>query len=245
MFRKAIPALRLLSAGSLALGLLWPAAAAAQHAGRLNSEAEERECGSLLPETAYEVPPHDYRATDPGTRAMLAGVTSVHLPPDVEALRKLHVGSFGGSASYTLLAFPNHVRALSMLIRLGEREKSEQPVGAKFTIDCFFRRALRFVPDDLVVRMLYVTYLQKKGRIDAAMTQLAAVDEMAGDSPMTRRNLGLLYLGLKRADLAAAQLSKADSTDAAMVDLRNKLVAAGIAVPPNVPPAMPASSASR
>ena len=57
-------------------------------------------------------------------------------------------------------------------VALCERKKTPQPHGAKFTVECYFDRAVRFAPDDTVVRVLYATFLAKAGREAAAVVQL-------------------------------------------------------------------------
>ena len=97
------------------------------------------ECGELA--NAYG--PYDYRSS----RDKLAIVEAAHFTPDVEALRSGSTGQLGGDIDYTLRASPNHPRALIAMANLGRRMNSEQPPGAKYTLACYFDRAVRFADD--------------------------------------------------------------------------------------------------
>ena len=113
-----------------------------------STREEDRECGPLVSPKVDRLPPKDYR-TD---RAWLGMVENQHFPPDVENLVKPLLSTFGAAIAYTLHGYPNHVRALATLERLTEREKDRSTQGADYSLDCYYRRAIRFVPDDLLVR---------------------------------------------------------------------------------------------
>ncbi|MEO3691062.1 tetratricopeptide repeat protein [Roseateles paludis] len=205
--------------GALVLALLMPAAFG--QAAKINSAEEERECGPLVSTDTQLLPPKDYR-TD---RAWLSMVEGQHFPPEVENLVKPKLSTFGAAIAYTLHGYPNHVRALATLERLTEREKTDQPKGAQYSLDCYYRRAIRFVPNDLLVRMMYAMYLHKRGKVDLARSQAEFVDESAGNDPLTRNNLGLVFLQLNLPERAREQLGKADAEDPAMQALRRRLAA--------------------
>lgn len=182
---------------------------------------EEIECGTMLAQG--RVPPMDYR-TD---RRMLQVVENAHFPPRVEQLVKPMFSHFGADLNYTLHAFPNHHRALVTMVRLGEREKTDLPKELGYTIDCFFRRAIRFTPDDVIVRMLYGQYLDKKGRRDDAIQQIRAADSYAGTEPLTQVNLGLLYLQLGEHQRALEKAHAAAGMGLDISVLQAQLQAAG------------------
>lgn len=184
-------------------------------------EVEEAECGPMVRPDALA--PMDYR-TD---RKLLSTVEWGHFRPNVENLTKPMFQYFGSDLSYTLHGYPNHPRALLTLIRLGEKENSEQPKGLPYTIDCFFRRALRWRSDDLVVRMIYAQYLIKKERNTDARAQLEYVVNLAGDNPFTHFNAGLLYFDLKDYDKALQQAHRAEQLGFERQDLKTKLTQAG------------------
>jgi len=96
----------------------------------------------------------------------------------VETLTQGMTGSLGGDISYTLEHFPNHHRALASMARLGLRLKSAQPVGARYTVSCFFERAIAFAPHDVTARMVYGNYLLAMGQDATALEQLDAASRL-------------------------------------------------------------------
>lgn len=181
-----------------------------------------------------------------GDRRNLAIVERGHFTPQVEMLIRGESGvRIGGDLDYTLKSFPNHHRALAALVLLGERENTSQPRGATHTIECYFDRALRFRPDDVVARMLYASYLTSKKRQPEAVAQLERTLLDAGDSPLTHHNIGLLFFDLKMYERALAQSHRATELGSVREDLRDKLRAAGQWRAPVAAPAVsPAASAA-
>jgi len=189
--------------------------------------AEDAECGVM--HRVDFMPPMDYRTDE---KKLLKNVEFNHFAPNVETLTKPMFQYFGSDISYTLHAFPNHARALLTLMRLGEKERTEQPKGLPYTIDCFMRRALRFRPDDPVVRMIYVNYMIKKGRLQEATAQLDYVALKDEDgNPMTQMNIGLLFLDMKAYDRANAQQQRLEAMGFPEQELKRQLTAAGKLTP--------------
>ena len=206
------------------------AAAASMLIAALAGKAHAQGMPLLPPDPTCEVysapdrlTPEDYRR--PSKR--LALVEAYHFTPAVESLLRPMQGSFGGDINYTLWGYPNHHRALATLVRLGIRERTDKPRGSQFTIDCYFRRALRFASDDHIVRMLYADYLGKVDRKDDARAHLAYVAAEAGDNPLTHRNLGLIYLELGAYDEALVQAHRAERLGMPPGPLRAALERAG------------------
>jgi tetratricopeptide (TPR) repeat protein len=151
-----------------------------------------------------------------------------HFTPQVEALiRGQSSEKIGADIDFMLVNYPNHHRALFAMMRLGEKEKTPQPSGAKYPIDCYFDRAVRFRPDDAVAKMLYATYLSKSGRQADAGAQLEAAVKTAPDSPFTQYNVGLIYLEMKNYDRALEQAHKAYGLGFPRTELRDRLKSAG------------------
>lgn len=179
----------MLIAAAGALGV-FPAAA---------QQAPPSECGNPF---VNHFGPFDYRSASAEHKKL---VENIHFTPGVESLTKPATTTtlmMAGDVGYTLHVFPNHHRALLAMERLGERHKSDTPPGAKFSIDCYFRRAILFRPDDTVARGLYARYLGKRGRKDEALGQLAISTERAKDNPLSHFNIGLLYMELGEPALA-------------------------------------------
>ena len=203
-------------------------------AGALAQDAAPHPCGAL--KNAYG--PFDYRTR----RDMLGVVEAVHFLPDVERLNRPTRMNFG-DLDYTLRASPNHHRALISLARYGETRGS-MPDNAR-SVDCYFDRAIRFAPDDPVVRMIYASLLVRTAREADALKQIDYVAQGANDNPFTHYNLGLLYLEIKRYDKALAQAHAALQLGLPRTELRDALKKAGKwAEPRAVAPGEAASAAS-
>ncbi|MBN8507269.1 MAG: ABC transporter permease [Burkholderiales bacterium] len=162
-------------------------------------------CGSFS--RSDRLPPEDYRKPSPRLKV----VENFHFGPNVEALvRPMQRGmALGSDLDFTLWGYPNHHRALAALIRLAAREKTDQPAGASFTVDCYFERAFMIAPDDVVARMLYASYLGGGRRQPEALAQLKMVVDQAGDNPLTHFNAGLVYVEIGAYEEAAAQARRA------------------------------------
>lgn len=163
------------------------------------------DCGSLQTTTGG---PWDYRIERGANREM---VEKHHFTPQVEALINgvtVTRHEIAGDISYTLRAFPNHLRALIAMTRLVEQRKTNRPPAAHFTMECFFERALRFRPDDTMVRVLFAQYLGKTGNKDVAAQQLELATGYATDNPFSHYNIGLTYFELGMYDRALQQAHK-------------------------------------
>lgn len=192
-------------------------------------------CGSI--ENHYG--PFDYRGREGSKRIVEVN----HFSFGVESLTKRMTGPFGADIGYTLRVFPNHYRALQALERLSEKEKADPPEAAQFTVECYYSRALRFVPDDHIVRLLYANYLVKHQRRADALTNIDYVAETTRENPVAQLNVGRMYLDLKEYDKALDQAHRLIAMGYDRKELRDGLVAAGRWVEPASAPAA-ASAAS-
>jgi tetratricopeptide (TPR) repeat protein len=189
-------------------------------------------CGPLNPPGQYG--PFDYR-TDGDKLPIVLGA---HFTPEVESLIRGHTSSTpGGDIDYTLRAIPNNHRALISMMRLGEKEKTPQPRGSRYTVECWFERAIQFRPDDSIVRMIYSTYLNSQGRLSDAKVQLQTASTYAKDNGFTHYNIGLHYFDLKDYDQALVQAHKAMALDFPRTELSEKLQSVGKWVAPSAEPA--------
>lgn len=188
------------------------------------AQAAQSICGDPRQHRSGQFGPFDYR-TD---KSNLGMVEDYHFTPAVEALVRGSTAELPGpDLSYTLGVFPNHHRALLAMARLGERMKSPQPPGASYSVDCYFERALRFRPDDVVVRMIYARYLSKTTRSREAIQQLEQATASAKDNAFSHYNIGLIYFDLKDYDRALRQAHKAISLGFPQTALRNQLQGVG------------------
>lgn len=167
-------------------------------------------------------------------------VESAHFRPEMEALIRGGQGehsSVGPELDYTLRAFPNHHKALDAMVRLSAKLQMDPVKGARYNVECWFERAIRFRPDDYIVRMIYSDYLGKTKRNADAMKQLEAVESSAKDNAFTLYNLGLLYFDLKEFDHALKQAQLAYGMGMQRPELRDKLIGSGHWTEPTPGPA--------
>ena len=135
--------------------------------------------------------------------------------------------SIGADLDYTLRAFPNHYLALSSISKLAIREKKIKPRGARYSVLCFFERAIRFKPNDAVVRSIFGGHLLKTGQSDMAMEQLIIAAELEPNNPTFNYNLGLLYFDKKNYGQAKNYAERAYSQGFPLPGLMNKLKGIG------------------
>jgi tetratricopeptide (TPR) repeat protein len=181
---------------------------------------------------ATDCPPFDNTIsggdyTNPEHRQKLDVVERFHFTPQVERLEKGQSGYLGDDISYTLDHFANHHRALAALARLALREKTPRPKGAKYGIECYFDRAIRFRPDDAKVRSILGGYLLALGQEDAALAQLEEAARLEPRNAVNQYNLGLLYVRKKKFDKARDAARLAYELGIPLPGLKSKLVAAG------------------
>ena len=124
------------------------------------SFAQYEACGSIE-RKGGGYGPDDY--TNPSDfRNKLPIVDQHHFNARVESLiggHKEETRRPTGDLGYVLFAFPNHHRALNAMVRLSSKENTSKPAGSTFTIDCWLDRAIRWRPEDAMVRMIYGNYL--------------------------------------------------------------------------------------
>ena len=177
-------------------------------------------CGSL--ENAYG--PYDYRAD----KDKLGIVETFHFTPNVRNLVSAQsAAAVGGDLDYVLRAFPNHHLALMAMVRLAEKEKLAKPLGAKYGVECYFQRAMRFRNDDATVKVLYASYLAKNGRRVEALSLLDQADRLDGDNAIIIYNTGLIYFELREYDKSLIYAHRAYGLGFPLPGLRNKLKRAG------------------
>lgn len=195
------------------LGLWLAFFAASSSLAELTSD-----CGTLYSRGQYG--PYDYR----NQRDKLPIVEGAHFTDYIEALIKGNRVKYpGADIDYTLRAIPNHHRALLAMMRLGEKEKTAQPREVRYTIDCWFKRAIEFRPDDSIVRMIYSTYLRKNYRSSEAESQLYTATSYAKENAFTHYNIGMHYFDLKIYDKALIQAHRAMTLGLPQTELRDQL----------------------
>jgi Tfp pilus assembly protein PilF len=185
----------------------------------------------LLAALAAECPPYNKGSTggdyhNAEDAKGLAVVEQFHFGPQVEALRRGMTGSLGSDIGYTLEHFPNHPRALAAMARLALRSKMPHVPGARHSVECYFERALAYLPDDGATRALFGAYLLSLKRNEEAAKQLQAAVDAQPDNAVAWYNLGLAHVRGKAWPRALAAAHKAYALGFPLPGLRQQLQAA-------------------
>jgi tetratricopeptide (TPR) repeat protein len=167
--------------------------------------------------------PFDFRTQ----KRQLGVVEAYHFTPEVETLKEGKSGRIGGDIDYTLRAFPNHHRALMAMMKLGARDKTNRPLGANFTVECYMLRAETFRPEDGMVKTIYGLYLMRNGRTRDAMAKLDAASKLNEVDSNVLYNLGLAYFDLGDYDKALDNARRAYAAGFPLPGLRDKLKRVG------------------
>lgn len=178
--------------------------------------AGESDCGQLT----NHFGPYDYNSASLADRKL---VERPHFPPHVENLKRGNTASLGADISYTLEVFPNHPRALNSMANLAIRQKKSKPDNSRFSVDCWFDRAIRFRSEDPVVRMIYAVYLSKLKRNKEALEQLKEAAKNDSDNANLNYNIGLVYFDLNDFDRSLDFAHRAYSSGFPLQGLKNKL----------------------
>jgi len=183
----------------------------------------EHICGSLKNANG----PYDY--TDPEARRVkLPIVELVHFNEEIRNLKRgkhAHSSSVENDLQYTLRVFPNHHQAL---YTYGRYRLTDPAKNARESIDCYFERAFRFKPDDVVAHMVYGIVLMQHKRYQEALEPLLKAIELDPQLSEAHYNLGLLYLELNKPDLALKHAKISYELGYPLPGLKAKLVAIGL-----------------
>jgi tetratricopeptide (TPR) repeat protein len=181
-------------------------------------------CGDIY---AKRYGPFDY--TNPEDfKKKLPVVEQYHFTSEVENLSAGNTAAEPGSdLSYTLSAFPNHHRALASMVKLALREKTNRPRLSKYTVDCWFDRAIEWRPRDGMVRMIFGNYLSHVKRYKEAQEQYQEAEALLKNNTNLYYNMGLMYFNMKDYDKSLQYAKKAYGGGFPLPGLKNMLVKAG------------------
>ncbi len=180
--------------------------------------------------------PRDYRRAAAEFPDLLYLVEIGHFTSNVERGIRGSTGPLGSDLNYTLTTIPNHARALQTLIMVAARDKSVQIFGMVYPVECYFERAVRFVPDDGIAQSAYANYLQSVGRFDEARARFIEAARLMPDSPLANYNVGLAYFKHKDYALANLHAQRAYARNFPLPGLKHMLVEAGKWDPSVAPP---------
>lgn len=197
----------------------------------------ESACGGLSSTASgVDFGPFDYRSAPSDKLKM---VHKFHFSSNVENLRRGESGSIlGTDIDFTLRYFPNHTRALNSMVKLAQREKTNQPKGSRYSVDCWFDRAVRFAPDDSQVSVLYGFWLTKRGERGLALEQFDKVAAAEARTGNIAYNLGLGYFEVKEYDKSLKAAHEAYASGFNFPGLKNKLKKQGKWRDPVIEPAL-------
>ena len=169
--------------------------------------------------------PFDFRDSANANNLLL--VETAHFTSNVEQGQGGNSGTLGQELFYTLRAFPNHPRALATMSRVALRDNLVQIPDMRYPVECFFDRALRFVPEDGQVRALFGQYLYARGQFDRALGFLEQAAKLEPASGPIQYNLGIAYFKLKRYADANLAAQRAYARNFPLSGLRKMLTDAG------------------
>jgi len=129
--------------------------------------------------------------------------------------------------SYTLWAFPNHHLSLAAMEDIAFKQKNDTPPGAQLKVHCYFQRAVRFTPEDPLVRSLYAYYYARRGKKQEAMTQLAIAESLDSEIANVSVYSAFSYFEINEFNKSLEAAKKAYKLGYQLPGLRNKLERAG------------------
>ena len=195
--------------------------AAAMFAGGADLQAAPKNyCGDLTSHYG----PYDFRDRASGK---LEIVERAHFTEEVEAGIRGKSSYLGDDLNYTLTTIPNHHRALQTVANYSVSHKVIQIMGARYPSECYFERAIRFAPDDGVVRAIYGNYLNATGKPKQALQMFQNAVELEPENAAANYNLGLLYVKMNDFAKASEYAQKAYALGFPLPGLKNQLKAAG------------------
>lgn len=179
--------------------------------------------------------PFDYTNYDHFTNK-LEIVESAHFTREVEALIEGKSSFLLGDLDYTLKRFPNHHRALVSISKYEfQVEGAAQKLEKHIPIDCYFVNAMIFKPTDGIVRLVYGTYLHRKGMVerrkellDMAQMQYNDALQLMPGSAEAHYNVGLFYYDINKLNLAVMHGHKAYELGFPLQGLKDKLKKKGV-----------------
>jgi len=156
------------------------------------------------------------------SRELLTVVELAHLKPGIDKMRTKFYESAWGDFNFVLNYFPNHPRALLLMVELCQVWRDR-----RCNIDAYFDNAIRRTPQNAGIHLTKGFYLQRHGKFAEAIESYNKSLEINPDSANAHYNLGLAYLAQKQIASANEHAQKAYALGVTLPGLRNKLVEAG------------------
>lgn len=218
--------MNLIEIATIALVAFAPQAVVAQHFGHSRDAPigqPSAGCGDFNYGPSA-MGPLDYRTTPAD---MIGFVEVRHFPEHVERLVRGEKGTVAGDIAYTLGVFPNHPRALRSAAELTRRNGGVMPRDMRYSLSCWFNRAMAYRPDDAQVRILWAFELLKSKQTAAALEQTKVAEELAKGNPTLHYNVGLLYFEFKDYEKSMANAKIAYEQGFNLPGLKDRLTKVG------------------
>jgi len=154
----------------------------------------------------------------------LSLVQAAHFNTNVELLLQgaKQKGNMLGDIHYTLKAFPNHHRALNTVINYRLKNGPYTNKGIKQP-ECYFLRAVNFVPKDDMTIMLYGLYLHRINQLSEAETMYKKALLINPNNIQAMYNYGLLSIDLGNIEQAKSLAKKVYSKGFSLKGLQRKI----------------------
>lgn len=193
--------------------------------------------------------PFDYYDTRTTPTKAYALVESAHLGPKTQLmLRQGDKCGYWGDLDYTLRAFPNHPKALTMMAQFLKTNVACSIAGPASgssstldlvdqiehggwegrTMEYYFETAIRYRPQYTETRVLYARALAGAGKHDDAVKRLQETLKQDPRSSAAHYELGVLLLAKGDKQSALQHARKAYQLGKPPAALREQLVAAGV-----------------
>jgi tetratricopeptide (TPR) repeat protein len=170
--------------------------------------------------------PYDYMR-----RAQLAAelnvVESAHFTPEVEGLDSGNTAPAINDIAYTLMAWPNHHRALHSAMKYRMRFKNWPENSQVPPAECQMQRAMEFSPSDPIPYMMYGLLLHKWEQYEKALFAYRVANKLRPNDILTLYNMSLTLVELEQYDEAVKTANTVYAAGMPLPGLKNKLVAAG------------------
>lgn len=172
--------------------------------------------------------PYDYllREKYPG---QLFITEEYHLTDRILNLQKDSTTSAIKDIQYTLMAWPNHHKALyaAFQYRLKNRGRWYQDANSATPVECHLQRASKFSPRDPVPHMIYGLLQHDFQLYREALVSFRRANKLLPNDVITLYNMGLTLVELEKYEEAVQVAKEVYSTDFPLPGLKNMLVRAG------------------
>lgn len=152
-----------------------------------------------------------------------------HLTEEILRLQQATTTTAINDIQYTLMAWPNHHKALyaAYQFRLLNRGEFRRDINAPSPVECHLQRAMNFSPRDPVPYMIHGMLMHEWKHYKDALRSFRTANNLMPNDVITLYNMGLTLVELEKYEDARDVARRVYSTDFPLPGLKDKLVAAG------------------